>query len=319
MIFLKLTLGYILDLLFGDPEWLYHPVRLIGKGITGAEKVTRKIFAKTKKGEFLAGLVTVILVVGLSYLIPAGILYLCRQWSKPFAFVLETFWIYQILAGKCLATEARQVGIVLKEKGLVAARRQLSRLVGRETKNLTRDEVIRASVETVSENTTDGEIAPLLFIALGGAPLGFAYKAVNTLDSMIGYRTEKYEMFGKVAARLDDVVNFIPARVAALLMIVSAWLCGYDAQAAAHVFAKDRYKHESPNSAQTESVCAGALGILLGGTHIYFGRPVYKPTIGQDLHRPKIGNIEDACILLGMTSFLMVFLLDLLRFVWWLY
>lgn len=311
MILFQLTIGYVLDVLFGDPYWLYHPIRVIGKMISLGERVTRRLFPKSGGGLVAAGAVMAVFVTGLSFLIPAGLLYLCARISPALAFLLETFWIYQILAGTCLKVEAKKVFQALHLGSLAKARRLLSYLVGRDTKKLNEPEVICATVETVAENTTDGMIAPLLFIAIGGAPLGFAYKAVNTMDSMVGYKNDKYRMFGKVPARLDDVVNFIPARIAGILMIISAFLCGYSGRGAAKVFIRDRRKHLSPNSAQTESACAGALRIMLGGTHSYFGKPVVKPTIGDDENPPVPEHILDACLLMVMTSFLAVFLLNM--------
>ena len=314
MIFYKLTIGYLLDLLFGDPYWLYHPIRVIGKIISVGEKLLRKLFPKSDRGQLAAGGFLAVITVGLSFFISFFILKLCGRIHPVLAFVVETFWIYQILAGKCLKTESMKVYAALKAGNLPKARQMLSYLVGRDTKKLSSEEVIQATVETVAENTTDGIIAPLIFIAIGGAPLGFAYKAVNTLDSMVGYNNDKYRMFGRISARLDDVVNFIPARLAGLLMILGAALGGYDGRGAMKTFIRDRNKHLSPNSAQTESVCAGALGIQLGGTHVYFGKTVEKPTIGEMKNDIAPAHIRDACLLMYMTAFLAVFLLNMIRF-----
>ncbi len=317
MIFLKLTIGYVLDILFGDPYWLYHPVRLIGKLISLGERWLRRLFPKSGRGELTAGAMLAVLVTGISFFVPALILYLCTKFWPPLAFILETFWIYQILAGKCLQTEAKKVYRAVAGADIKRSRRLLSYLVGRDTKKLDFREIICATVETVAENTTDGMIAPLIFIAIGGAPLGFAYKAVNTMDSMVGYKTKKYRMFGRVPARLDDAVNFIPARLSGCLMVIAAFVCGYDGKGAARIFFRDRKKHLSPNSAQTESACAGALGIQLGGTHSYFGTLVEKPVIGDDYQPPEAAHILDACLLMGLTAFLTVFLLDILRMIAW--
>lgn len=314
MIFFQLTIAYVLDALFGDPYWLYHPVRVIGKMISIGEKVTRRIFPKSRDGQIAAGAVMAAFVVGLSFFIPALALYFCAKLSPALAFILETFWMYQILAGKCLQVEAKKVYRALCSGDIRKARKLLSYLVGRDTKKLGAEDITRAAVETVAENTTDGVIAPMIFMAIGGAPLGFAYKAINTMDSMVGYKNDKYRWFGKVPARLDDVANFIPARIAAVLMIISSVLCGYNGREAAKIFLRDRKKHLSPNSAQTESVCAGALGIMLGGTHNYFGKAVVKPTIGDGGKLVAAAHILDACLLMAMTSFLTVFILDMLRF-----
>lgn len=315
MIFFKLTIGYILDLIFGDPAWLYHPIRLIGKMIAAGEKITRRLFPKTGGGQVAAGGVMAAGVVLLSFFIPWGILWLCEKVHAGLAFVVETFWIYEILAGRCLQTEARKVMAALKKGDIKKSRKLLSYLVGRDTKQLDEGEIIKATVETVAENTTDGVIAPLIFIAIGGAPLGFAYKAINTMDSMTGYKNKQYFFFGRIPARLDDAANFIPARIAGVLMIVAAALCGYSGRGAARIFFRDRNRHLSPNSAQTESACAGALGLCLGGTHDYFGKPVVKPTIGDGEREPEPAHIQDACLLMMCTSFLAVFILNFGKFI----
>lgn len=214
---------------------------------------------------------------------PAGrSYYYSRKTSSMAGICPGSFWMYQILAMKCLKIEALKVYDALTHQNIAPGRQRLSWLVGRDTANLSEEEIVKATVETVAENTTDGVIAPMLFMAIGGAPLGFAYKAVNTLDSMVGYRNDKYRYFGTASARADDVVNFIPARLAGLLMVLAAFFCRYDAAGAWRCFVRDRNKHLSPNSAQTESACAGALGIQLGGTHDYFGKPVEKPTLGDE-------------------------------------
>ena len=186
----------------------------------------------------------------------------------------------------------------------------ISYLVGRDTQNLSFEEVIKATVETVAENTSDGVIAPMIFMAIGGAPLGFLYKGVNTMDSMVGYKNDQYIHFGCIPARMDDVFNFIPARVSGVLMVIAAFLCGYDGRGAAKILLRDRKNHLSPNSAQTESACAGALGIRLGGTHDYFGKPVEKPTIGDDLNPGVPGHIPDTHILMYMTAVICMFMLN---------
>ena len=189
-------------------------------------------------------------------------------------------------------TKTWKVYTAIKSKDLGLARTMISYLVGRDTQSLSFNEIIKATVETVAENTSDGVIAPMLFMAIGGAPLGFLYKGVNTMDSMVGYKNEKYINFGYFPAKMDDIFNFIPARVSGLLMIVAAFLCGYDGKGAARIFFRDRNNHLSPNSAQTESACAGALDIQLGGTHDYFGKPVVKPTIGDDINEPEAEHIR---------------------------
>lgn len=278
-------LGFLLDLCFGDPRWLPHPVVWIGKGISRMEKFLRRHFPKTPKGERTAGILLAICIPLASFLISLGVLLLAYRISFWLWFVLHTFWAYQIPASRCLATESRKVYRKLAAFDLSGARTQLSWLVGRDTQSLSEEEVTKACVETVAENTSDGVTAPLFYLLIGGVPLGFLYKAVNTLDSMVGYRNETYRYFGTASAKLDDALNWLPSRICAVLMICAAWLLRLDARNAWRIFRRDRSKHLSPNSAQTESVAAGALGIRLGGTHLYFGKPVEKPTIG-DARRP---------------------------------
>lgn len=278
-------LGFLLDLCFGDPRWLPHPVVWMGKGISRMERFLRRHFPKTPKGERTAGILLAICIPLASFLISLGVLLLAYRISFWLWFVLHTFWAYQIPASRCLAAESRKVYRKLASSDLSGARTQLSWLVGRDTKSLSEEEVTKACVETVAENTSDGVTAPLFYLLIGGVPLGFLYKAVNTLDSMVGYRNETYQYFGTASAKLDDALNWLPSRICAVLMICAAWLLRLDARNAWRVFRRDRSKHLSPNSAQTESVAAGALGIQLGGTHLYFGKPVEKPTIG-DARRP---------------------------------
>ena len=208
------------------------------------------------------------------------------------------------MAARCLATESSKVYCALQADDLPLARKQLSWLVGRETKNLSAEEVTKACVETVAENTSDGEIAPLFYLLLGGVPLGFFYKAVNTLDSMVGYRNEIYEYFGKASAKLDDICNWIPARLSAWFLIAASFLLSLDGKGALRIYFRDRRKHLSPNSAQTEAVAAGAIGIQLGGTHIYFGNVVEKPTIGDAIRTAKAEDIQTANKMLFVASIL---------------
>lgn len=309
---IKLALAFLLDAIFGDPVWLYHPIRIIGKWISLMEKCLRRSFPSGKRGERLAGVFLVIFVVVPSFALTAGILYLAGKLHPWSAFALEVFWMYQILAMKCLKVEALKVYDALAHRDIGMARQRLSWLVGRDTENLSEEEIVKATVETVAENTTDGVVAPMIFMAIGGAPLGFAYKAVNTLDSMVGYRNEKYRYFGTASARMDDVVNFIPARLSGILMVFASAFCRYDAAGAWRCFVRDRNKHLSPNSAQTESACAGALGIQLGGTHDYFGKPVEKPTLGDEKRKAEPEDIRRANRLLTVTSIFAFILLEVL-------
>ena len=260
----------------------------------------------------MAGAVLLVMVVLPAFLIPGGLLYMAGKIHPGAAWILEVFWMYQIFAMKCLKTEALKVYDALAKQDLPLARQRLSWLVGRDTENLSAEEVVKATVETVAENTTDGVVAPMVFMAGGGASLGFAYKAVNTLDSMVGYRNDQDRYFGTASARADDVVNFIPARLTGILMVIAAALCRYDASGSWRCFHRDRNKHLSPNSAQTESACAGALGIQLGGTHDYFGKPVEKPTLGDAKRKAVPEDIRRANRLMTATSILALILAEVL-------
>lgn len=292
--FSALILGFLLDLIFGDPHWMPHPVRAIGLLIEGLERLLRKLFPRTEEGELIAGGVLVILVVGISTGAAALLLWLCGLVHPWLAFAAETLICYQLLATKALKTESMKVYTALKQESLEAGRKAVSMIVGRDTSCLDEAGVTRAAVETVAENASDGVIAPLLFLAIGGAPLGMAYKAVNTMDSMVGYQNERYLYFGRAAAKLDDVVNWIPARLAGVLMCASAGLAGQDGKEAWRIFRRDRKNHKSPNSAHTEAACAGALHIQLGGSNYYFGKLVVKPTMGDDLRPVELEDIPRA-------------------------
>ena len=298
-----LLLGFFLDLLLGDPSWLPHPIRAIGSLIAALEKTLRKLFPKRQGGELAGGAALVILVLALSGGFTLLVLWLCGQVGLWLRFLAETVLCYQLLATKFLRVESGKVYQALKAGDLPAARHAVSMIVGRDTEGLDEAGVARAAVETVAENASDGVIDPLLFLALGGAPLGMAYKAVNTMDSMVGYKNEKYLYFGRAAARLDDWVNFLPARIAGVLMCLGAAACGYDSREAWRVFRRDRKNHKSPNSAHTEAACAGALRLRLAGPNYYFGRLVEKPWIGDDLRPIEALDILRAGRLLYAAAF----------------
>ena len=300
--------GFLLDFLFGDPVWLYHPVRVIGNFISFGEKTLRKIFRKTPGGELAAGTVLWFLTVGLSFLIPFAVLMGAQTLHPALRFVLESFWCYQILAARCLVKESQKVYDRLKENDLPGARKAVSMIVGRDTENLTYEGVTKAAVETVAENTSDGVTAPLLYLILGGAPLGFLYKAVNTMDSMLGYKNEKYLYFGRFPARMDDVFNYIPSRITALLMTAAAFLTGMDGKNAWKIYLRDRRKHSSPNAAQTEAVCAGALRVRLAGDAVYFGKLYKKEYLGDSLRPVEPEDIRRAGKLMYVTAALVLVL-----------
>ena len=279
-------IGMILDWIFGDPVWLYHPVRIIGKWIAFLEKILRKLAGDQEGNEkklLIAGGILWTLVILASAAVPMGILYLAEKFSPCAAFVLECFWCYQLLAARSLGKESKKVYKKLIQDDLPGARLAVSMIVGRDTENLTVEGVTKAAVETVAENTNDGVIAPLIYMLIGGPILGFVYKAVNTMDSMLGYKNEKYLYFGRVAAKMDDVAGFIPARISALLMILASCLLGMDGKNALWIWKRDRRKHASPNAAQTEAVCAGALQVQLAGDAWYFGKKHEKDTIGDPI------------------------------------
>ena len=305
--------GFLLDFIFGDPVWLYHPVRVIGNFISFGEKTLRKIFRKTPGGELAAGAVLWFLTAGLSFLIPFAVLAGAQMLHPVLRFLIESFWCYQILAARCLVNESGKVYDRLKENDLPGARKAVSMIVGRDTENLTVEGVTKAAVETVAENTSDGVTAPLLFLILGGAPLGFLYKAVNTMDSMLGYKNEKYLYFGRFPARMDDVFNYIPSRITALFMIAAAFLTGMDGKNAWKIYLRDCRKHASPNAAQTEAVCAGALRVRLAGDAVYFGRLYKKEYLGDSLRPIEAEDIRRAGRLMYVTAVLMLIIFGVLK------
>ena len=310
---LALVIGYILDLIFGDPYWMPHPVRFIGNLISLLEKVIRRFISKTKRGEYIGGIILTAIVVSISMVIPLIIILIAKTINKYLALIVESFMCYQILATKSLKVESMKVYDELAKNDLPSARKAVSMIVGRDTKDLTFSGVAKAAVETVAENTSDGIIAPMIFIAIGGAPMGFFYKAINTLDSMVGYKNEKYMNFGRFAAKLDDVVNYLPARISAYQMILSSFFLKYDYKNAFKIYKRDRYNHASPNSAQTESVCAGALDIQLAGNAYYFGKLYEKPTIGDHIREINYDDIKKANRLLYCTSFISIVIISIIK------
>lgn len=300
------TAGFVLDFIFGDPSWLYHPVRIIGKGIELGERILRKLFRE--KHLVLAGAVLWVIIAGVSFLIPLGLLFLAQKLHPGVRFALETFWCFQILAGRSLCRESGKVYDRLQEDDLPGARRAVSMIVGRDTESLTGEGVTKAAVETVAENTSDGVTAPLIYMMIGGAPLGFLYKAVNTMDSMLGYKNDRYLYFGRIPAGMDDIFNYIPARITALAMIAAAYLTGLDGRNAWRIYRRDRKKHASPNAAQTESVCAGALRVQLAGDAVYFGKLYKKELIGDRLRPIEPRDIKRAQRLMYVTALLLLLL-----------
>ncbi len=301
-----IILAFILDFIIGDPQNPLHPIRIIGSGIGLGIRLYKKLSIKSNIISFVFGLILSVAIISITYFAVKNVLDFLYDINYWLGFGTEIVLCYFTIAAKALKVESMRVYHALEDCDLDDARLKLSYIVGRDTKNLSPQNVIKATVETIAENLSDGVIAPLLFIYIGGAPLGLAYKAVNTLDSMIGYRNETYEYFGKFAARFDDCVNFIPARISAVLMIFATLFIKADAKQAFITFIKDRYKHKSPNSAQTEAVCAGALGIQLGGDNFYHGKLVHKPTIGEDITEPNPKHIIKANNLMYTTAILTI-------------
>jgi len=295
--------AFVLDLLMGDPAWMPHPVVMMGKLISFLENKLRKLFPKTNRGERIAGTILVLFVCLLWFLIPFCVILIIYRKLPYIGATLEIFFCGQLLAARSLRSESMKVYERLKNGTITEVRLAVSMIVGRDTENLSREGVIRATVETVAENTSDGVIAPMFYMAIGGASLMLLYKAINTMDSMLGYKNERYLLFGRCAAKLDDAANFVPARISGLLMIAASTV-GFDPVNAFRIYKQDRRKHASPNSAQTESVMAGALHIQLAGDASYFGKIYKKPFIGKPDREIEDEDIPRACRLMYFTSIL---------------
>ncbi|MDO8426984.1 MAG: adenosylcobinamide-phosphate synthase CbiB [Deltaproteobacteria bacterium] len=313
-----IVFAVILDLILGDPEWMPHPVRWMGRLITLLEKILRRPASAPEK-ERLSGIMLGAAVVSITYGAALLILYLAYNFSTPLYFMASTYLVWTCVSIKSLKSEARKVAGLLDRGALVEARKQLSRIVGRDTKGLSREAVLRATVETVSENASDGVIAPLFYLALGGPALMIAYKAVNTLDSMVGYKNERYINFGAFPAKLDDFANYLPARITSLLMVCASFILGYNWIRSFKVLVRDGHAHPSPNAGLPEAAVAGALGIRLGGGADYGGVFQPKPFIGDggagggegdgdgkgSLIEPK--DVESSIRIMSVSAFMMVF------------
>jgi adenosylcobinamide-phosphate synthase len=302
-----LTLACILDAIIGDPEWWPHPVRWIGRFTRRTESVLRGVVS-TPNGERLAGVVLAVVVVGGTYGAAAAVLQTALSISPPLYLVAAVLVVWSSLAARSLGAEARAVVHALETEGLPSARARLSMIVGRDTAGMTRAEVLRAVSETVSENTSDAVIAPLFFLALGGPPLMIAYKAVNTLDSMVGYRSPRYLHFGWFSARLDDVANYLPARITAVLIVIASMVLGYDWRRSFRVLVRDGRSHASPNSGLPEAAVAGALGVVFGGAAVYGGVVSEKPFMG-DGAEPTGATVLGAVRIMICSSLLMAAML----------
>ena len=294
---LALIAGWAIDLVLGDPAWLYHPVRLIGRFISFMEGRLRARGGNLR----ISAVFLTVSTIALTMLAAGGILYLLSLAGRAPLLIGMALLDWMGIAVKSMADEAKGVDRALAG-GLEAGRRQVARIVGRDTDSLSEEEVVKAAVETVAENTTDGVISPMIFAAIGGPVLLWGFKAASTLDSMVGYMDEKYRDIGWFSARLDDVLNFVPARITACLMCLAAYLTGMDGKNAVRIVRRDHANHKSPNCAWSEAAAAGAMRLQLGGTHTYFGKTVVKPTIGDDIRPAETKDIGRSCRLLYVTS-----------------
>lgn len=298
---IELTIGFILDIIIGDPNNPFHPVRGIGYVASKLENIFRSILKRHLKA---AGLIVWIFTVALTFIITLEILNIAKIFNIYFVIILEGILIYFCISSKGLVVEGYKVIKFLVNDDLEGARKQLSFIVGRDTASLSKEGIVRAVIETIAENMADGIVAPLFYAGIFGAPLAFAYKAVNTLDSMFGYKNDKYIDFGYFPAKLDDVFNYIPARITALLIVVASALFGYDYKNSFNIYKRDRYNHTSPNSAHPEAAMAGVLGLQLGGANYYFGKLVEKPTIGDKIKEIEINDVNKTVKVLYLSSFI---------------
>ena len=300
---IKIWIAYVLDLIFGDPQNIIHPVQIIGKMINIGEKsLLGKKYKSDRKYKFFAGMILNITVISLTY----GITYLIRRTSENSIIltVAEIYLMYTIFSINSLAREGNRVYNILKEGNIERARKDLSYLVSRDTGTMDEKMIIRSTMETISENTVDGIVAPMLYMFLGGLPLSMTYKAINTFDSMVGYKNEKYMDFGKFSAKLDDVANFIPARITGILIVIASMILGYDYKNSLKIFIRDRKNHSSPNSGHAEAGVAGALGVQFGGRVSYFGKEVDKPVIGDKIKDFELEDIKKNIKIMYVVSFL---------------
>lgn len=326
-IVIDIIIGFILDLIFGDPYFMPHPIRFIGNLVRKTESTLRglekryplKFIQSKDKREKICGGMLWIIVVFTTFLSIFLILFLCHKVNNILFHMVNIYFIYSSLAAKCLAFEGKKIYKSLEAKDLKQSRINLSYIVGRETLNLSEEEIIKATVETISENTVDGIISPLLYGVVGGifgiaAPLAYAYKAINTLDSMVGYKNDKYLNYGFVSAKIDDLANYIPARITGLTMVLSAFILRLNYKNSFKILVRDRRNHKSPNCAYPESAIAGALGLELGGSHIYFGKLVEKPTIGDEIRKPINNDIILSCKVMYVTAIILLIIFTIISY-----
>lgn len=310
---IELSIGYILDLIIGDPQNPFHPIRLIGSLCSILEKIFRLILKSKLK---IAGLLTWIFSVSIVFCVNYYIVKLAFILNHIVGLIISGIIIYFCISAKALKDEGLKVIFYIFKNNIEGARRQLSYIVGRDTASLSKEDILRAVVETVAENMSDGVVAPLLFAGIFGAPFAMAYKAVNTMDSMFGYKNEKYMEFGYFPAKLDDVFNYIPARLTAILIIASSVVLRLDYKNSLKIYKRDKNNHSSPNSAHPESAVAGALGLSLGGANYYFGKLVEKPTIGDSINKIKIFDVYKTNKILYLVTFLTYLICLIFRFIW---
>ncbi|ADK16248.1 Cobalamin biosynthesis protein CbiB [Clostridium ljungdahlii DSM 13528] len=303
---IDIVIAVVIDWIIGDPYWFPHPVIYIGKLISYLDKKGRKLCKKEESLKAFGGLI-VFLVAFVSFIVPFAVLLLLRK-NVILYNIVNTFIIWTTISAKCLAVEAKKVYYALKKEDIEDARTKLSYIVGRDTSSLSSQEIIRADVETVAENTSDGVIAPLIYAAIFGAPLAMLYKGINTMDSMLGYMNEKYRYIGFFPAKVDDVFNFIPSRITGVLMCISAFVVKGNPFKSFKIMIRDRKNHKSPNCAYPEAAAAGAMRIQLGGTNVYFGQVVYKPTIGDRLMELSFKHIGQCIIIMYFTEILFMIL-----------
>jgi len=306
---IKIWIAYILDLIFGDPQNIIHPVQIIGKIISLGEK----ILLKEKSGsryKFFAGIILNIFVVSITYGLTC-LIYKSSKISGVFT-LIEIYLMYTVFSVNSLAREGNRVYNILKEGNIEKARKDLSYLVSRDTETMDEKMIIRSTMETISENTVDGIVAPMFYMFLGGLPLAMTYKAINTLDSMVGYKNEKYMDFGKFSAKIDDVANFIPARITGVLIVAASMILRYNYKNSLKIFIRDRKNHSSPNSAHAEASVAGALGVQFGGRVSYFGKEADKPIIGDKIKDFELEDIKKNIKIMYITSFLSLVLFSVI-------
>ncbi|EQK46251.1 cobalamin biosynthesis protein [Paraclostridium bifermentans] len=313
LIILVMVIAYLLDLIIGDPYSFPHPVRFIGNLIRFTEGKIRKIF-KSKNQLKIGGFLLWIITVGFTALVTGLILNLLCI-NNIFYVIIASIILYTTLSTKCLADEAKKIYEVLKTGDIEKSRKQLSYIVGRDTTSLSENEIIRATVETVAENTVDGIISPMMYGFIGGPVLAMAYKAINTLDSMVGYKNEKYGDIGFASAKIDDIANFIPARITPFFMMIASFILGFNSKKSIKIAMRDRKNHKSPNCAYAEGAVAGALEVQLGGTNMYFGEKVYKPTIGDKDRELEAEDILRTNKIMYLTSFIALVIFSIITYI----